>query len=71
MTSTDNDYDQLLQASERFRNATEDMAWYLLSGNDHTPTREKLWQEMEEAREELWTLRSQLTAKAQRRTASN
>lgn len=59
MAAGDDDYDEILYASERFRSANEDMAWYLLSGNNHEATRDKLWQQMEKAREELWALRSQ------------
>jgi len=67
MAFTDKDHDELLHASERFRNATDAMIWYVESGNHDQPTHDKLWQQMEKAREELWALRSSHTANARRK----
>ena len=67
MASTDKDYDKLLHASERFRNANDDMIWYIESGNYDQLTHDKVWQQMEKAREELWALRSSHAAKARRK----
>lgn len=63
MTFAKRDHDEFLHASERFRNAADAIILYLESGNHHQATQDKLWQQMEEAREELWTLRASHTGK--------
>ncbi|HEV2423315.1 MAG TPA: hypothetical protein VGZ29_00660 [Terriglobia bacterium] len=64
MALAESEYDESLQASERLRSATDDVISYLESGNHHQPTHDKLWQQMEEAREEFWALRSRRNSKA-------